>query len=332
MEDNPNKNRKMLSLTWQQFHVYLFVDKKQSTTKSNMYAIRSRFNILLKRFTKVPLDRDNFNLFISELRDKNYKVNYINNFIKLAKHIDKCLGNNYIQDYTYFKKPHYIHVDYLSPEEIEKLAETIIPYSRESEQKNYRYKCLYYFLGTTGCRIREAIDLTWDNVFETYAIFRETKNGEERLVPIRKKLQLLMRELPKNNPLVFQLKDVSIINDDLKKRAKACGIQKRVYNHLFRHSFVSTMLKLKVSEKYIMKITGHKSSDAMTPYAHAMIADLEEILDMHPLNMSEQTYEEIERMYEELTEKRVNKIKFQVVIQKSIEGIHIWLKKPQISA
>lgn len=329
-ENKAKKSRKMLSLSsvnWNQFYVYLFIDRKQSVSQSNVSAIHSRFNILQKHFASTPFDRDNFNSFIMLLREKKYKVNYINNFIKLAKHLDKYLGNNVLQDYTYFKKPQYIYVDYLSPEEIEQLAETTIEYARESKEKNYRYKCLYYFMGTTGCRIREALDLTWDNVFETYAIFRETKNGEERLVPIRKKLQNLMAELPRDNPSVFQLKDISIINDDLKKRATVCGIKKRVHNHLFRHSFVSTMLKLGVSEKYIMRITGHKSSDAMNPYAHAIIADLENVLDMHPLNMEEQTYEEARKLIQEFVNTKINKRKFKVITQESLESLNVILSR-----
>lgn len=322
-----NSGKSMSTLSWEEFSVYLLIDLKLSDNKANISGLKSRYRVIKDWFNDKPFTRENFNLFIMDIKSKGYKPSYLNNFIKVAKHIDKYIGTKVIQDYTHFKSPKYKYIDYLTADEIREIANVKINYARNSDLLNKRYQALYLFMGSVGCRINEALQMRWTDYFSNYAIFRETKNGEDRIVPIRKPIQKLLDELPRGNGTVFEISDNSQVNDDLKRRAKACKIKKRVYNHLFRHSFVSIMLKLKVSETYIRRITGHKSAASMEGYAHAMIDDLESVMDMHPLNMEDQTLKDLSERYKDFTEVAVNKGRFNTFIEETHDYFCIKIAK-----
>lgn len=311
---------------WNDLSTYLFIDLKLSKNKGSLQSIRSRYFILAKYFTLIEFNRDNFNAFIQNLQNKGYKESYINGFIKLAKHIDKYYKLNNLQDYTYFKEHRKRNIDIFTPEDIKRIAELIIPYYRNKEYINQRNRAIYYLLGTTGMRIGELIGLTWDNYFGDYIMLYETKNGDDRPVPVPKFVSSIIDELPRNTHSIFDIKDPTEINNDLKRRCDILGIKKQQTSvHIFRHSFITTMLtQTNTSVLAVAKIVGHHDvKTTYQTYSHLLIDQLKDVQSYHPLCREEATITTLAKKIKEFTEKLIDKDQYVIQIT---EGVDFQLK------
>lgn len=182
---------------WLSFATYLFTDVKLSCDGNNESAYKSRFNILCQFFKDKDFTRENFNAFIWMKKKEGCKPEYLNGFIKLAKHFDRFSKAYILEDYTYFKKEAKVYT-ILTPDEIKAIADVTVAYARNREEKNQKYRALIYLMGMTGCRIDEALSLLWEDIHEDphCVIFRRTKNSDDRAHPIGKFLYGLLIALP----------------------------------------------------------------------------------------------------------------------------------------
>ncbi len=320
---------KLTELKWETFLVYLLNDVKLSSKESSVSAIKSRFKKLSLYFVDKDFDRENFNTFIQELREAKYSVSYINNFIKMAKHVDKYLKLNQLPDYTYFKENRVWTGDTLTPEQIESIASVNLKYSKYSDFLNKRNRAIVLLLGTTGCRIEEAINLKSKDLHQspTYIIFRDTKNNDDRVVPISSQLFEMLVELSANNECVFlSYKGKPLrsqeINLDLKRRAKACSITIRVYNHLFRHSFITTMKEAGVDNADIAHIVGHRDPKTTARYTHGTLNYYNQVIHNHPLLKKEITFEQMKENLKKNIQKIINADRCSLKIEES-EGVFV---------
>jgi len=310
---------------WEEFSTYLFVDRKLSTTKTSINPLKSRFIILSRYFSTVPFNRTNFNTFIKQMIVKGNKNTYINGFIKLAKHVDKWLKLNELQDYTYFREEDNDY-DVLTSEEIVQLAECQVVYQRDIEYQSHRNKTLIYFVAMTGCRINEALSLTWKDVIDSpipVAIFRETKNGDTRYVPLRGILPGLLQSLPRRSDLVFNSIDDKRLSLDLKNRADIIGLKKRVWWHLLRHSFITNLIQQGVDDLIIAKIVGHKNPASTQRYNHVNLMSLAVMMDLHPLFQENQTMESVTDYLIEHIQKFLNKKRFSLSTDQNMNQLTI---------
>ena len=244
------------------------------------------------------------------MKADKYAPSHLNNIIKIAKHLDKFLKINQLQDYTYFRESYTPTKDILTPEEIKKLAETKIEY-KFPEFMNARQKALIYLLGTTGCRIGEVIDLKWGDVYNDHVIFRETKNGDSRIVPISQDLYQLLLSLPRKRDEVFSSYRGNKLasqetNQDLQRRAKLVEITKHVYNHLFRHSFITTMLEQGADSLDVAVIVGHKDPKNTMRYKNSLLSHYQTVIQIHPLLRKTMTFEQMTTNVRNMIYKSIN--------------------------
>lgn len=244
------------------------------------------------------------------MKGQDHAPSYLNNMIKMAKHLDKFLRLNELQDYSYFRETYTPTKEVLTPEEIKNLAEIEMKY-KFPQFMNHRQKALIYLLGTTGCRIGEVIDLKWDDLFTDHVIFRDTKNGDSRVVPISSELYQLLSELPRKRVEVFASYRGSKlaspqINSDLQKRAKTAGISKHIYNHLLRHSFITTMLEQGVDSLDVAVIVGHKDPKNTMRYKNSLLSHYKTIIQFHPLLKKTMTFEQASLRLRDLVYKTIN--------------------------
>lgn len=268
---------------------YLIYDRKMSANKHNMQVYRSRFGIMSRYFGEREFNRTNFTAFIGFLREKGYSNNYINNFIKLAKHVDKFYKINEIQDFTYFDKPEKL-IDYLSAQEIEKMIAYDYSYRTDSERKNQMFKAIFELLYLTGARINEILDIRWEDVKEgkvPCVLLNATKTNEYRYAAIGSDLYNTIVNLPHFGGFVFsndqghRITDESVL-EDIKRRARGVGINRRVYNHLIRHSVANLMLRNGASLEMVAKQLGHKHIDTTyRHYVHVLLEELNSSLHAH---------------------------------------------------
>lgn len=234
-----------------------------SNHTTSHYPLRSRFKKLLEWFGDKEFDRDNVNLFICEMQRNQLVPSYLNKMIVLCKHLDKYLRLNNLSGYSYFRETYQVK-EILTPQEIEALVATTLPYRTSSGYVNLRQKCLILLLGTTGSRIGEALGLLWTDVRSTppHVIYRETKNGDVRAVPIGQVVYDLIQSMPWRGEYVLTSFRCGVlgqqeVNLDFKRLAKVLGITKPVCNHIFRHSYITIMLEGGVDVSDATRIVRH---------------------------------------------------------------------------
>jgi len=276
---------KIVNVSWEQLQSFLLNDRKHSDKPSAVYAVKSRFKTLKTWFGDKEFNRDNFNLFIQHMRESGYSVSYRNNFIKLAKTLGIYLKTDDFRDYLYFRENRTFTGEVLTADEIQRIAEA---------GPDLKYNALFLLMGTTGARIGEILSLVQEDVRGTpaFCIFRNTKNGSDRMVPISEKLYKMLKDCSPGESSVFGMKNSQWVNIELKRRAKEVGITKKVFCHQFRHSYITTMREQGVEIADIATIVGHQDPRNTMRYSHASLSYFTQVVRQHPLLKDERTWEE----------------------------------------
>lgn len=318
---------------WAKFEVYLFVDRKMSSHATSVYPLRCRFNRLVRWFEGKEFTRDNVNLFIGQMQRDGAAPSYRNKMIVLFKHLDKFLKLNNLTDYTYFKES-YQPKEILTPEEIEALAGIVVPYTKDAEYVNQRQRCLIMLLGTTGSRIGEALALKWSDLMSTppHVIYRETKNGDVRAVPIGQSIYELIVSLPRRSEYVFSSYRKGVLgqpqlNIDFKRRAKAVGITKPVYNHIFRHSYITTMLEIGVDVSDVARIVGHKNLNSTMRYKNSLLGYYSGVVQLHPMLRTTLSIEQIGIQIKSNLEKLIDRSNFSLEYREDDSSLEFKIEK-----
>lgn len=283
---------------WSAFADFLVLEQGIEGKQTAMKVYFRRFRTFITWLNGRDFTRAMFRTFMSEMRAKGCKNSYLNNFVKTARHIDKFLGTEEMKDYKMLHKQSSIPKDLLTPEEITSLTKVIVNYGRCSKEINMRQSALIMLFATTGCRNEEAVSLKRVDIDSAPAVtFRDTKNGQDRRVPISHELYARLQRLTPNNEYIFAGSRGSkltqqAVNRDLKLRAELCGIKKRVYSHLFRHSFCTEMVNQGVNPLELAKITGHRDLQSLMVYYHQSINEAQKIIMLHPMLRPSLTFEQ----------------------------------------
>lgn len=306
---------------WEKFQMYLLVDRKMSNSKASVYAIKSRFHKLIRWFKDKDFTRDNVNVFIGEMQRASAAKSYMNKMIALCKHLDKFLNINNLQDYTYYKET-YQPKEILTPVEIEAIANITMPYKKDCAYVNLRQRALVLLLGTTGSRIGEALSLKWSDILSTppHIVYRETKNGEARAIPIGQTVYDLIMSLSRKSDYVFSTYRAGPlaqqqVNLDFQWRAHTIGVKKPVYNHIFRHSYITTMLEQGVDVSDVAKIVGHKNLNSTMRYKNSLLGYYSEVIQLHPLLHSHIAISQIAKRLQTYTSKLIDTDVYKFLIE-----------------
>lgn len=201
-------------------------------------------------------------------------------------------------------------IDILSPREIDLILNSRIEYGLfhgiDGNVLNDTYRTFTTVLATTGARFSEVQGLRvkhLDTENQTLT-FEFTKNKEWRKVPINPKLAHTLYTLTSGKQLEEYIFTgltgnkllPQVYSEDLKQRADSVGIRKRVYPHLFRHSFATQLLIRGVSLAHIQQLTGHKDIKSLSRYLHLADKQLRNASMKHDLNRSALTPRELLEM------------------------------------
>ena len=129
-------------------------------------------------------------------------------------------------------------------------------------------RAYFRFLIAMGCRKSEALSLRWSDVVlagqHSSVAFRDTKNGEDRVIPLPATIVAELSALPRvdGNPYVFvgrvpgqPLKAVSKAWQRIRKRARLPHLRL----HDLRRSFGSWLGDAGFTSKQIGTVLGHKT-------------------------------------------------------------------------
>jgi len=310
------------------FIIYLYIDQKLDTsTKKRNSLIADK---LLLFYKKNGQSRDSLNNYISQLQDRGLSKGTLNTYIAIAKHYDKFTGKNELTDLKYFHQETHF-TEPLTPEEIKEIAECDRDYHRKKKYLNRFYRTLIYFLALTGCRINEALYLKHQDLLETSAIFRDTKNGEQRRIPVPAFLVKEMKDLNPDDEYIFGHNNKPItdclVRYELKERAKITGLKKKIYSHVLRHSFITELLRKKVPVSYVAYIVGHKNIQSTHHYTANLIDDLIEAQMQHPLLREKQTYEDMIAKLKKCVDGIINHKICRLIVSESTKSLAIKLER-----
>lgn len=128
---------------------------------------------------------------------------------------------------------------------------------------------LFIFSIETACRRGEALALKWEdvNLGKRFAIFRETKTGEDRVVPISRLALDTLLNLPRDiSGRVFPI-PAPTLRCNFVEACKRAGIDGLRWHDL-RHEGVSRLHERGLSTIEVASISGHKTLACLARYSH----------------------------------------------------------------
>tara|TARA_Y100000361_G_C11146204_1_gene338177 strand:- start:884 stop:1726 length:843 start_codon:yes stop_codon:yes gene_type:complete len=154
---------------------------------------------------------------------------------------------------------------------------------KKSNELGYADKtCLWIFLIDIGCRLSEALKLTWDDIdFKNDFIkFVNTKNGEDRDVPMFQRVKDILkqrRERRLKSPFPFS---ISSVEWTWRKVRRELGManEKDFVIHSLRHTCITRLLKRKIGIETVQLVVGHSDIRMTQAYNHPDKFDIKNTL------------------------------------------------------
>lgn len=134
---------------------------------------------------------------------------------------------------------------------------------------------LFQFSIETACRRGEALKLKWEDVdlSKRIAVFRGTKTGDNRIIPLSGKAVQVMAALPRDlNGHVFPV-PMPTVRSAFEHACQRANI-KDLRWHDLRHEGVSRLHELGLSTIEVASISGHKTLACLARYSHMKVERL----------------------------------------------------------
>ena len=120
----------------------------------------------------------------------------------------------------------------------------------------------------TAMRKGEILSVKWEHVYwnKRMLYLPDSKNGEDRWIPLSPKAYTLCRTLPQTSPFLFTVSSnaLRLSWDRLVLKADITGLR----FHDLRHEAISRMVEKGLSVFQVSLITGHKNMAMVRRYAH----------------------------------------------------------------
>lgn len=185
----------------------------------------------------------------------------------------------------------------ISTQEISEQLNYVYQGGRQAKTVTERFSALvmivcYELLINTGMRIGELCNLSLDSIdLEARCIRIIGKGKRERIayltsgqviLSIRRYLAI-RNELGINSPFFLITKCGQKISEDyVRKKIQSIAhktIKRHITPHMFRHTFASMLLNLKVDIRYIQELLGHSSISTTQIYLHLINTSIRESLE-----------------------------------------------------
>jgi len=222
-----------------------------------------KLKINLKKLRQRDIDK-----FFFWLNSQNYKewtkLTKWRCFKKIAKFYNKDLNFS-----SYRLKEPKTKIDILTKEEIFQLI---------AAARNFRDKLLILLLYESGARISEILnlkkeDLEFDEFGAILNLNGKTGQRKIRIVKAAEFLKVYYKALTSNK--LFELSEQRV-NFMLKYLARKCGIKKRIYPHLFRHTRATHLAKFLTEPELKIYFGWSNSSKMPALYVHLSARDIDE--------------------------------------------------------
>jgi integrase len=151
------------------------------------------------------------------------------------------------------------NIRYLNPAEVEALFSHL----------DHNHKALCDFLLFTGCRLGEALGLTWRDIVSDRVTFWHTKNGSFRTVPLVPKAREALDQSPEGEGPFHHISVRSFwrVWKDA-RRAAGLGDDPQVKPHVLRHTCASRLVQGGVDIMRVKDWLGHEDVQTTMIYSH----------------------------------------------------------------
>ena len=135
-------------------------------------------------------------------------------------------------------------------------------------QRNDYICSVIEFAIETGMRRSEILKLKWCNInfYTGFASLFDTKNGEDRKVPLTKRCTEVPNQLPRSHEHVFPI-SATCLHQAWQRAVKKAGIYDLRFHDL-RHEAVSRFFEMGMSVPEVALISGHKDLTQLFRYTH----------------------------------------------------------------
>jgi len=120
----------------------------------------------------------------------------------------------------------------------------------------------------TGMRRSELVKLQWADVHweKQYIHVKDTKNGEERFIPLTEKSAVVLKKMNKINDRVFNITEhaVTVAFTRAIKRSQLIHMS----FHTLRHEAITRFFEMGLTIPEVASISGHKSWSMLRRYTH----------------------------------------------------------------
>lgn len=180
------------------------------------------------------------------------------------------VSSNPIEEMARGERPRPIptHRPYLSREEL--LMMIHCPNGPEDVRRAFLFSCL------TGLRWSDICSLKWNHFHREgdnwFIVKRMVKTGGWFFNPIAGEArQLLLRQTGKADEYCFSLPSASAVNRDLKRWARAAGVEKNISFHTARHTFATLLITEGADIYTTSQLLGH--TNVATTQIYAKVVD-----------------------------------------------------------
>lgn len=154
--------------------------------------------------------------------------------------------------------------------------------SKSNELGHTNKTSLWIFLIDMGCRLSEALKLTWEDIDFKYKFvkFKNTKNGEDRDVPMFERVEQILkdrREDGHKSPFSFS---ISSVEWTWRKIRRELGMDKEkdFVIHALRHTCITRLLKRRIGIETVQLVVGHSDIRMTQAYNHPDKFDIRDTL------------------------------------------------------
>ncbi|MEN5276156.1 site-specific integrase [Brucella sp. TWI432] len=241
--------------------------------KYNVKSFLGEIDEILKGARFSGFDQEMLDFVIGSLRERGNSNATINRkMAALSKLLRKAnkMGDIYSLPEFVRQKERVGRIRFLEYEEEKRLFAAIKYRCEES----YR---LAVFLVDTGCRLGEAIGLTWNDLQDQRVTFWLTKSNRSRTVPLtrraRKATTIERQRLKGPFSMLNQVRFRQVWNDA--KIEVGLGADDQVVPHILRHTCASRLVRGGIDIRRVQMWLGHQTLQMTMRYAHLATHDLD---------------------------------------------------------
>jgi len=250
--------------------------------KYNVKSFLGEIDEILKGVRFSGFDQEMLDSVIGSLRERGNSNATINRkMAALSKLLRKAnkMGDIYSLPEFIRQKERVGRIRFLESEEEKRLFAAI----KFRCEDSYR---LAVFLVDTGCRLGEAIGLTWNDMQDQRVTFWLTKSNRSRTVPLtrraRKATTIDRQRLKGPFSMLNQVRFRQIWNDA--KLEVGLGTDDQVVPHILRHTCASRLVRGGIDIRRVQMWLGHQTLQMTMRYAHLATHDLDscmKVLEIH---------------------------------------------------